>query len=170
MSRLHVCPLPHIEETVAQTGARSLVTLLKADYPVTRPAAIAPERHHRVAISDITEPLDGFDAPGVHHVEDFLAFVRAWDRREPMLIHCFAGVSRSTAAAFIAVCALAPQRSEEEIAQALRLASPTATPNGLLVSHADELLGRGGRMIRSIRAIGRGADCFEGTPFTMEID
>ena len=170
MPRLHVCPLPHIEEIVAQTGARSLVTLLKADYPITRPAAIVPERHHRVAISDITEPLDGHEAPGIQHVVGFLAFVHAWDRQDPMLIHCFAGVSRSTAAAFIAVCALAPQRSEEEIAQTLRLASPTATPNSLLVSHADQLLGRGGRMVQSIRAIGRGADCFEGMPFTMEID
>ena len=170
MPRLHICPLTRVEEIVAQTGARNLVTMMKADYPVSRPASIAPERHHHVAISDITEPTDGLVAPGIEHVEDFLAFVRAWDRADPMLIHCYAGVSRSTAGAYIAVCALAPQRSEDEIAQALRLASPTATPNALLVSHADRLLGRGGRMISSIRAIGRGAECFEGMPFTLEID
>ena len=170
MPRLHVCPISRIDETVAATGARSLVTLLREDYPVSRPAAIPPERHHRVPISDIVEPVDGHVAPGWDHVEDLLAFVRQWDRREPILLHCFAGVSRSTAAAFIAACALAPQRPEIEIAQALREASPTATPNALLVRHADELLGRGGRMVAAIRSIGRGADCMEGAPFTLEID
>jgi predicted protein tyrosine phosphatase len=170
VARLHVCPLSHIDETVAATGARSLVTLLREDYPVARPAAIAPERHHRVPISDIAEPTDGHVAPGADHVLEFLVFLRRWDRREPLLIHCFAGVSRSTAAAYIAACALAPQRPERDIAEALRAASPTATPNSLLVRHADELLGRSGRMVAAIRAIGRGADCMEGSPFTLEID
>ena len=59
-----------------------------------------------------------------------------------MLIHCFAGVSRSTAAAFIAACALAPNRDEATIARALRAASPTATPNARLVALADAALGR----------------------------
>lgn len=169
MPRLHVCSLSRIDETVAATGARTLVTLLREDYLVSRPAAIAPERHHRVPISDIVEPMDGHVAPAVDHVQEFLAFLRQWDRREPLLIHCFAGVSRSTAAAYIAACALAPQRPELEIAEALRAASPTATPNSLLVQHADELLGRNGRMVAAIRSIGRGADCMEGAPFVLEI-
>jgi predicted protein tyrosine phosphatase len=170
MPSLHVCPLSRIEETIARTGARSLVTLMNPDFAIARPAAIAPERHHHVAIADITAPLDGYVMPEAVHVDEFLAFVRGWDRREPMLIHCFAGISRSTAAAYIAACALYPHRSEEQIARALRLASPTATPNALLVRHADALLAREGRMIAAIEAIGRGAECAEGEPFTLLID
>ena len=60
-----------------------------------------------------------------------------------MVIHCFAGVSRSTAAAFIAACALAPKRDEFDVARALRAASPTATPNARLVALADRALGGG---------------------------
>jgi predicted protein tyrosine phosphatase len=99
-----------------------------------------------------------------------LRFVHSWDRAAPMLIHCFAGVSRSTAAAYIAACALAPERDELEIARALRAASPTASPNAHLVALADDALGRGGRMKKAIAEIGRGEECSEGVPFTLELN
>jgi hypothetical protein len=47
--------------------------------------------------------------------------------------------------------------------------SPTATPNRRLVALADRRLGREGRMAAAIAAIGRGADCFEGAPFALEL-
>jgi predicted protein tyrosine phosphatase len=103
------------------------------------------------------------------HVGELLAFVKQWDRAHPMLIHCYAGVSRSTAAAFIAACALSPRRDEHEIAQAIRRHSPTATPNALLVSIADGMLGRDGRMAAAVEKIGRGRDCFEGVPFALDL-
>ena len=119
MPRIHVCSLALIGTTVRDTGARSMVTLINPDYPVERPAMIEADRHHRVDIADIAEPAEGHVAPGERHVEAFLAFVRAWDRRDPLLIHCYAGVSRSTAAAFIAACALRPDRREADIARRL---------------------------------------------------
>ncbi len=154
--RLHVCALARIGETVEETGARSLVTLLNRGTLVTRPPAIRPERHLFISMSDIVEEMDGHILPGERHVNDLLAFVTAWDRAEPLLIHCYAGVSRSTAAAFIAACALNPARSEAQIALSIRAASPTATPNARLVAVADALLGRAGRMTKAIEAIGRG--------------
>jgi predicted protein tyrosine phosphatase len=168
-ARLHVCPLARIDEFVEATGARSLVTLLNRGTPVTRPPVIRPERHLFIAMSDIVDPMDGHILPGERHVSDLLAFVGDWDRAEPLLIHCFAGVSRSTAAAFIAACALAPTRREAEIAQAIRTASPTATPNARLVAIADKLLGRSGRMIEAVTAIGRGETCDYGVPFGLEV-
>ena len=169
MPRLHVCPLARIGEIVSRTGTRSLVTLLSPGTEIERPVAIAPERHLYLAISDIVAPMPGQALPESSHLEDLVAFVRAWDRLEPMLIHCFAGVSRSTAAAFIAACALSPSRDEFEIARALRVASPTATPNARLIALGDGALGRRGRMIDAIAAIGRGRECFEGTPFALEL-
>lgn len=169
MPRIHVCPLARIDHMVRETGARSLVTIINVGTPVLRPPGIAPERHLYLGVSDIVQPMQGHILPGRDHVETLLAFVRAWDRATPLLIHCFAGVSRSTAAAYIAACALAPHRHERDIAQALRKASPTATPNERLVEAADETLGRGGRMSAAVAAIGRGADCFEGAPFALDI-
>ncbi len=51
----------------------------------------------------------------------------------------------------------------------MRFLSPSATPNPRLIEVADAILGRQGRMIAAIRAIGRGADAFEGAPFALEI-
>jgi predicted protein tyrosine phosphatase len=104
------------------------------------------------------------------HVQRLIDFVQAWDRAEPILIHCFAGVSRSTAGAYIAACALNPRADELIVADRLRRASPTATPNAHLVALADKILNRGGRMIAAIKRIGRGADCLEGEPFALELN
>jgi len=169
MPRLHVCSLALIGETVAKTGARSLLTLLSPGTTVERPPGIAPERHLYLAVSDIVEPMPGQVLPDSTHLEDLLGFVRAWDRAEPMVIHCFAGVSRSTAAAYIAACALKPDSDEFAIAKALRAASPTASPNPRLIALADDALRRRGRMNDAIAIIGRGEACFEGTPFTLEL-
>jgi predicted protein tyrosine phosphatase len=154
---------------VARTGARSMVTLLSPGSKVTRPEVIAAERHLNIAMSDIVEHAPGQVLPDETHVDALIAFVRGWDRKEPMLIHCFAGVSRSTASAYVAACMLAPRRDELEIARALRAASPTATPNARFVALADARLARLGRMCAAIAAIGRGVDCFEGVPFALEI-
>ncbi len=169
MPRIHVCSLTQIANAVRETGARSMVTLINPLYPVTRPLEIEAARHLHISVSDIVEPLDGHVAPDVAHVQDLLRFARAWDRAHPLLIHCYAGVSRSTAAAYVAACALRPDFCEQETARTLRALSPTATPNARIVAIADELLQRNGRMVAAINDIGRGADCFEGVPFALDV-
>ena len=100
-----------------------------------------------------------------------LDFVGGWDRDAPILIHCWAGISRSTATAYITACVHNPDADEHAIAQALRDASPTATPNRRFIALADAALGRNGRMKAAIEAIGRGfprwPDIKEAEPFTL---
>ena len=165
---IHVCPLSKLERTVAQTGARRLVTLLSADMDMVRPASIEASDHLYLRMNDIAELRDGLTMPGEGHVRRLLGFVGAWDRGRPMVIHCYAGVSRSTAAAYIAAAALNPLRDEGELAATLRRLSPSATPNARLIAVADTLLGRRGRMVAAIRGMGRGADAFEGAPFALD--
>ena len=170
MPFITVCPLSQIAVTVADTGARHLVSLINTGTPVLRPDLIPEENHLFLAMNDIVTPQEGMIPPGEAHVESLLAFVAAWDRTRPMVVHCYAGISRSTAGAFIALCAARPDRDEAEIAQRLRAASPTATPNALLVSLADAMLGRGGRMTRAIAAIGQGDMAAEGVPFRLSLE
>jgi predicted protein tyrosine phosphatase len=169
MPRIHVCPLSKLPETVRACGAQSLVTLIDKGTPVKRPEGIAAEKHLALILSDISIETAGHDLPTESHVEKLLVFARNWDQAAPLLMHCIAGVSRSTAAAYIAACALLPHRGESEIALVLRKNSPTATPNPRLIALADEILQRKGRMIAAIAAIGRGADCCEGLPFALEL-
>lgn len=169
MPRIHVCPLSRVPETVAGSGADRLITLINAATPVARPSSIAPERHLFLAVNDIVEPTEGLTAPTAEHVRTLIDFARQWDRRHPIVVHCFAGISRSTAAAFILVCALGPERREDDVARALRAASPFAYPNRLLVRLADDVLARDGRMIAAIEAIGMGALAEEGVPFHLSL-
>lgn len=166
---IHVCPLSKVEATVARAGAQGLVSLLSADTEITRPAAIAADNHLLLVMNDIAEMREGMTMPGEGHVRRLLAFARSWERAKPLVVHCYAGVSRSPASAYIMAAALAPERSEVELARTLRFQSPTATPNPRLIAVADALLGRNGRMVAAIKAIGRGADAFEGTPFELEV-
>ena len=167
---IHVCSLARLHETVEDSGARHVVSLIGDEDHVERPAAVEAENHLWLQLHDISAPLDGYIMPEEKHVTDLLRFVRRWDRRAPLVVHCYAGISRSTASAFASVCALNPHRNEESIALALRRASPTATPNIRIVSLADRLLGRDGRMVAAIETIGRGIMATEATPFRLELE
>ena len=166
---LLVCPLSQVETARALHLPSHLVSLLSPASPIEAWPTVHVGSHLKLAFHDITAPAPDLVAPDAALVDRMLAFAAAWDGTRPMLVHCWAGVSRSTAAAFIIACQRAPERSEQEIAEALRIAAPYATPNPLLVSLADTALGRGGRMSAAIADIGRGADTFEGALFELAL-
>lgn len=172
MPALHVCSLERVPSTAAVTAPSHVLSLLSgiSPFPAT-PSGVAPDNHLKMLVGDITAPLEGHVLPTEDHVAEILEFGRRWDRdterRQPMLIHCFAGISRSTASAFMIACALDPDRDEIELAEEIRALSPPATPNALFVHHADAMLGRQGRMVRAIQRIGRGRDAFTGVPFSI---
>jgi len=167
---IHVCSLARLYETVETTGALHIVTLMKDIDRLERPRSIAPDNHLILSMDDITVPMDGYTIPCDDHVTALVAFVRGWNRAKPLVVHCYAGVSRSTAGAYVAACALNPGRDEWVIARELRRVSPTATPNGRLVALADRILRRDGRMVAAIDAIGRGAIAYEADPFRLELE
>jgi predicted protein tyrosine phosphatase len=121
-------------------------------------------------MDDITEHMDGYVAPNETHIVQVLDFVRGWDRGAPLVIHCYAGISRSTASAFAAACLLNPHRDEMSIARQIRAASPIASPNRLIVSLADKALGREGRMLRALDQMGPGSMSVEGRPFRVDLE
>jgi predicted protein tyrosine phosphatase len=167
---IHVCSLQRLAETVEATGARRVVTLIDIGTPVTRPSSIPVEHHLHLEIHDICLPLEGCIHPQQHHVERLLDFVLAWDQAAPLVVHCYAGISRSSAAAFVAACTVHPDRDELAIAQALRSASATACPNRLIVSLADRLLGREGRMVKAVDSIAPHTPCLSALPFRLAFD
>ena len=166
---IHVCSLARLYATVDETGARHIVTLLRLTDRVERPRNIAPENHLVLAVDDIAMPMEGYTVPAQEHVERLIDFVGQWDRAAPMVGHCYAGISRSTAGAYVAACALNPARDEQQIAWDIRRASRTAQPNVAIVSIADRLLKRDGRMVRAIETIGPGQAAMEGDPFRLDI-
>jgi predicted protein tyrosine phosphatase len=166
---IHVCSLARLRQTVEETGARHIVTLLKDISLVERPVGIDAQNHLHIDIDDITCPMDGYRHPCKDHVAKLVQFAESWDRAAPMVIHCYAGISRSTASAYAIACALSPERDEMTIAEDMRRASRTAMPNSLIVSLADDILGRRGRMIAAIESIGPGDLAYEADPFVLEL-
>jgi len=166
---IHVCSLARLHRTVEETGARRIITLMKDVALVERPACVDAQNHLHIRIDDIACPIDGYTHPCEEHVERLVGFVKEWDRAAPMVIHCYAGISRSTASAYAAACALNPERDERTIAWDLRRASRTAMPNALIVALADRILDRGGRMIAAIEAIGPGEMAYEADPFRLDL-
>lgn len=162
-----VCPLNKVQPLIDQHGVSHVVTMLAPETPHPAPVGITPENYLKFYFHDIVQETEGHVPPRARDVERLIAFFEAWRRDKPMLIHCWAGISRSTAAAYTALCLLRPKADEDELAFELRAASASATPNRLIVTYADEVLGRQGRMVRAIERIGRGADAFEGTPFVL---
>lgn len=166
---IHVCSLARLPATVEASGARHVITVMGNVAKVARPPGIHPDNHLVISMDDIAFPLEGFVAPNEEHVARIIAFAKAWDRAAPMVVHCWAGISRSTATAFVTACTLEPAREEIDFARRMREASASACPNRLIVSIADKLLQRKGRMIAAIDAMGPGNDAVEGTPFVVDL-
>jgi predicted protein tyrosine phosphatase len=167
---IYVCSLARIEETVSRTDAGWMLSLLSEGTAVTRPATISEDRHLHLKMHDIVEAQEGLTPPGEEHVRSLIDFGRSWDRRKPLIVHCFAGISRSTASAYIIAAALAPERDEAELAATLRRLSPSATPNTRMIALADRMLGRERRMVEAIGSIGRGVEAYEGVPFGLSLE
>jgi predicted protein tyrosine phosphatase len=167
---IHVCSLAALPETVRASGASHILTVMANVDQVLRPESVLAANHLKVQMDDITEQMEGFVAPTEAHIEQVLNFVRGWDRGAPLVVHCYAGISRSTASAFAAVCALNPHRDETTIARQIRAASAIAQPNRLIVSLADKALGREGRMLRALDEMGPGSMLVEGRPFRIDLD
>ena len=166
---LIVCSLSAIHDVARKTGASHMLTVISAGTEVRRPDSIAADNHLFLAFNDITAPADGLVPPGPEHIEQLLAFGRGWDRTAPMIVHCWAGVSRSTAAGFILAHALTEGSDPAALARLLRARAPWATPNARMVALADDLLGEGGRMRDAVAAIGRGQMAYEGQPFLLPV-
>lgn len=166
---IYVTPLSHLEDTLDKSGASHLVSLASPGKEPPRPKGIAEAAWLSLSMNDISEERDGLVAPSRFHVETVVDFARNWDRRSPLAVSCYAGISRSTAIAYLLTCSFLPNRNEFDLARLLRDLSPSATPNPRIIALGDDLAGRDGRMVAAVRGIGRGRDAFSGEPFVLDL-
>lgn len=162
MSLILVSSLSAVERTIEQYRPSHMVTLLSPEYMIETPQQIPAERHLRLAVNDVLEAWASDSPPDENHVGRLIAFGRTWSTEAPMLVHCWAGISRSMAAAYALLCDRAGPGREFDIARALRARAAHAYPNALIVALADHALGREGRMIEAVASIGRGEIVAEG--------
>lgn len=122
--------------------------------PETPPPAILRafdglRAHWVLRFHDVSTPVPGARLPETDDVAEVLTFGREVNAgRGPahLLVHCHAGVSRSTAAAAILLAQPNPGREREAIDMVTSL-RPMARPNRRMLSIADDLLGRRGALV-----------------------
>jgi len=162
MPTIFVTPLSQVEATIKRHKPSHLMTLLSPGHMIETPDGIRAGNHLRLGLNDVVATDIADDPPNDMHVEQLIRFGRTWNAKAPLLIHCWAGVSRSMAAAYIVLCDRFGPFRENQIAKSLRARAPHAYPNPLLVDLADKALGRNGRMSAAIESIGRGIIVAEG--------
>ena len=165
-----VCPLSQLATLVAARRPGRVISVLDPESPFPNLGVHYLDRHLRLAFHDAHEPYEGVTIPARRHVEELLIFLDGWEPNETLLVHCRAGIGRSTATAYVAACHRNPGVGERRIAEELRRAAPLARPNEKVVALADALMDRRGRMSAAIVDTGRGlgwVDVPEGRPFEI---
>ena len=152
-----ICGIPDLDSH-RESGVTHVLSIIDPDEP--DPAALRRYRDvERLLIrcDDIVAPYSGFQAPSREDVERLVSFGATLPDEAHgghLLIHCHAGISRSTAAAGIVMAQHNPGREEEAFLHLLDM-RPHAWPNTRIVTFADELLDRKGAMVEALKAYRR---------------
>ncbi|MEQ1931020.1 MAG: protein tyrosine phosphatase [Parvularculaceae bacterium] len=144
-----VCSLAGAVDAYAKHRPARVISIASEEDGVPEFPGLRADRHLRLYV-DRESCAASIDQAARDRAAQIVAFLKDSAPGEDILVHCNRGVSRSTAAAYIILCKAAGPGTEVEIAKMLRRAAPFADPCPLLVSYADEILGRGGRMIEAI--------------------
>lgn len=150
---IYICPLRDLAFHTRNLRASHVISLLGVEGEAERPPGILQKDHLQLRVDDIAQDVPGYVRPNEEHAIDLISFARRWDRSGPLIIHCYAGVSRSTAAALIILGLFNPGR-EAEAARLLREQAPHAKPNPLLIAAADRYMRWEGRMVAAVTAMG----------------
>ncbi len=152
--RLTICGLT---ELCSFQDATHVLSILDPSYPEPPDfATYGPHKRLTLRFDDIIDPGPGLALPEAHHIEALLEFGKdlAWAEGDPLchlLVHCHAGISRSTASMTTLLAEARPAMDEDAIFAHIREIRPQAWPNSRMIGLADDLLGREGRLKAALR-------------------
>ncbi len=165
---IYISNLEDMPRHVETLRPSHLVSLVEPARQPPTPPGVAAGLHLRIQVHDLSAPLPGYLVPERHDVDALVRFVEGWSGAAPLLVHCVAGISRSTAAALIALAVKTPA-SEPELIRRLSQAAPHAQPNRRLVALADRVLARDGRLIAAREAMAPAIEVTEGPLVTLAL-
>lgn len=157
MFRVTICGIPELGEHCA-VGVTHVLSILDPDWPdPTAFEEFAPHQRLGLRFHDIIDPTPGLLAPSRVDVERLLEFGRELGAAEDphLLVHCHAGVSRSTASAALILAQAYPHRPARAALDAVADLRPRAWPNLRILEFGDALLGRDGELVAAAAAVYR---------------
>jgi len=139
-------------------GASHVLSILDPDHPVPEAFGAFGE-HEKVEMRfhDIIDDTPGLLLPQPEHVERVLALGRSL-LSEPaatahLLVHCHAGISRSTASMTLILAQALPEQPADAILALVHGIREKAWPNLRLIEIGDAMLGRGGALVEATHAL-----------------
>lgn len=153
--RLTICGLQELC-TFQDAAVTHVLSILDPGYPDPEDfSAYPPHQRLTLRFDDILDPQPGMVMPRHEHVEQLLEFGKGLtlddDPLRHVLIHCHAGVSRSTASMVTLLAEARPDADEDSLFAEIRAIRPQAWPNSVMVGMADDILGRGGQLTAALR-------------------
>jgi predicted protein tyrosine phosphatase len=153
---LTICGLTELG-TFQNAAVTHVLSILDPDYPEPADfAAYGPHKRLTLRFDDIIEVRPGMALPERHHIEALLEFGKGLaaasdDPLNHLLVHCHAGISRSTASMAILLAEARPEVEADRIFAHIREIRPQAWPNSRMIGMADDLLQRGGALVTGLR-------------------
>ncbi len=153
---LSICGLAELGE-FCDARVTHVLSILDPDHPEPEDfAAYGPHKRLTLRFHDIIAPDGVQDPPEAAHIEALLEFGaglagEAGDPLSHLLVHCHAGISRSTASMAILMAEARPGMEEDAVFAHLRQIRPQAWPNSMMVGMADAMLGRDGRLMAALK-------------------
>ena len=149
---LTICGLDELHGH-AGAGFTHVLSILDPDWP--RPSAFDAYPVHRrlqLRFHDVIDDPDpeGQEPPALAHVQRLLDFGRTFEAAR-LLVHCHAGISRSTAASILLLAQAEPARGADDIVAQIVEIRPKAWPNLLMIEMGDTLLDRKGALVAATR-------------------
>jgi predicted protein tyrosine phosphatase len=152
--RITICGIPELGEHCA-AGVTHVLSILDPGWP--DPGAFAdfpPHRRKALRFHDVIAPVSPVTiVPSAKHVAQLLEFGRETMAAGPgahLLIHCHAGISRSTASAALLLAQADPAREAADIFAEIARLRPRAWPNLLLLEYGETALGREGEFTAAV--------------------
>jgi len=148
--KIWVCDKTKVPKMQSRHGITHVLSLLDhGDHPFLHPLRTNKANCMMLNFPDTVDSNDP-SAPTMDHVRMILA----WGERLPedanVLVHCFAGISRSTAATLAIMIQREGIDKIDECITRLLEQRPQACPNPLIIKYADELLGAGGKLFDAV--------------------
>jgi predicted protein tyrosine phosphatase len=135
-------------------GVTHLLSVLDPDYPEPESLSLLSPGHRlQLRFHDAIDTKPGEILVELEHVRQVLEFGKDLPVADGhLLVHCHAGISRSTAFTILLVAQALPEVSSAEIVAEIVRVRDRAWPNLRIIELGDELLGRKGTLVAAVRA------------------
>lgn len=153
--RISVCGIEELGGHCT-AGVSHVLSILDPDWPV--PVAFGSFGEHErleLRFHDVIEAEPGMIAPDLEHVRALLSFGGDLAPESHLLVHCHAGVSRSTASLALILAQTLPGCPASAIFAELLRVRPQAWPNLRIVELGDAMLGRSGSLTAALHRLHR---------------